>query len=226
MLRPRLTADPPGSGAPSSSARPGRGSPCPIAPLQPRPVRAGPSAARPPRRPPLPPPRGILDAVRAATAGARPTEDEDEEEGDALEACPIGCVTEIPGAEADDGGLAAFDAALAAAPPGALVVVDFYKTACGACRYVAPGFVKLCKQAGRVGGGGDGSGNEADVIFLKHNILDEEGGRTGLAVREGVRAVPTFCFYRGGERLDESFPTRDRAVVAAAINRLVGREVL
>ena len=44
------------------------------------------------------------------------------------------------------------------------VVVDFYKTACGSCRYIQPGFVKLCRasEAGR-----------AAVVFLKHNIFDE-----------------------------------------------------
>jgi thiol-disulfide isomerase/thioredoxin len=30
-------------------------------------------------------------------------------------------------------------AALAEAGPDALVVVDFYKTACGACKYIQPG---------------------------------------------------------------------------------------
>ena len=61
---------------------------------------------------------------------------------------------------------AEFDAALAAAGPAALVVVDFNKPSCGACRYIAPGFVKLCKAAGQ---GGDG----ADVVFLKHDVMDE-----------------------------------------------------
>ena len=36
-----------------------------------------------------------------------------------------------------------------------LVVVDFYKTACGACKYIMPGFVRLCKQWG--------SDHESDV---------------------------------------------------------------
>ena len=44
------------------------------------------------------------------------------------------------------------------------VVVDFYKTACGSCRYIQPGFVKLC-QASEAG--------KAAVVFLKHNIFDE-----------------------------------------------------
>lgn len=51
------------------------------------------------------------------------------------------------------------------APPGALVVVDFYKTSCGACRYIAPGFVKMCKASG--------SGQTRAVTFLKHNVIDQ-----------------------------------------------------
>jgi thiol-disulfide isomerase/thioredoxin len=39
--------------------------------------------------------------------------------------------------------------------PSTLVVVDFYKTACGACKYIMPGFVRLCKQWS--------SDNESDV---------------------------------------------------------------
>jgi len=211
-------------------ARPGRLEPA-ACDFQPGPTAAS-SHARPAllrrRRPALHStvPRGILDSFRAATASsAKAEKDDDEEEGDALGACPLDCVMEIQGAEGD--GVSAFDAALAAAGPTALVVVDFYKTACGACRYIAPGFVKLCKKAGKMDGdgGANDDGEQPDIVFLKHNVLDEEGGRSELAVREGVRAVPTFYFYRGGEKL-ESFPTRDRAVVAAAVNRLVGREVL
>jgi len=195
-------------------------------PQPPLPARGGAASGRRAPRPRLfaPPPRGILDAFRASQpstssnlGGSAEAEEAGGSDGDLLGACPIECVIELVGAEGD--GVAAFDEALAAAHPTALVVVDFYKTACGACRYVAPGFVKLCKKAGKDGG------DQPDVVFLKHNVLDEDGGRSELAVREGVRAVPTFVFYRGGAKL-EAFPTRDRAVIAAAVNRLVGREVL
>ena len=46
----------------------------------------------------------------------------------------------------------------------AQVVVDFYKTACGSCRYIQPGFVKLCRAS---------EAGHAAVVFLKHNIFDE-----------------------------------------------------
>lgn len=43
----------------------------------------------------------------------------------------------------------------------ALVVVDFFKTACGSCRYIEKGFTKLCKGAGNT---------DVSVLFLKHNV--------------------------------------------------------
>ena len=62
-------------------------------------------------------------------------------------------------------------------------------------------------------------------MFLKHNVLDDEDGRTELADAEAVRAVPTFALYRGGERV-ATLSTRDRAAVAAAINEASGFEWL
>ena len=50
------------------------------------------------------------------------------------------------------------------AHPKSLVVLDYYRTACGACKYILPGFVKLCKRSGA---------HDAPVIFLKHNVIDE-----------------------------------------------------
>lgn len=42
-----------------------------------------------------------------------------------------------------------------------LVVVDFFRTSCGSCRYIEQGFAKLCKKSGS---------HDAPVIFLKHNV--------------------------------------------------------
>jgi len=47
--------------------------------------------------------------------------------------------------------------------PRAHSVVDFYKTSCGACRYIQPGFLKLCRA----------SAEDPTVKFLKHNCMDE-----------------------------------------------------
>ena len=57
-----------------------------------------------------------------------------------------------------------FDSILTSADPNTLVVVDFYRTACGSCKYISAGFLKLCK--------GSHEGH-APVEFLKHNVFDE-----------------------------------------------------
>ena len=56
-------------------------------------------------------------------------------------------------------------------------MVDFYKTSCGACKYLLPGFMKLCKAAY------DRDVHPA-VVFLKHNVFDDyEEEKTDLARR-------------------------------------------
>ncbi|KAK2995607.1 hypothetical protein RJ640_020243 [Escallonia rubra] len=90
-----------------------------------------------------------------------------------------------------------------------LVVVDFYRTACGSCKYIEQGFAKLCK------GSGD---QEAPVIFLKHNVIDEYDDQSEVAERLRIRAVPLFHFYKDGVLL-EAFPTRDKERITAAIRK-------
>lgn len=69
--------------------------------------------------------------------------------------CPIECVREISK-------LSELEHVIEdSKSSGALVVVDFFRTSCGSCRYIERGFQKLCK------GAGDG---EASVVFLKHNV--------------------------------------------------------
>ena len=57
------------------------------------------------------------------------------------------------------------------------MVVDFYKTSCGACKYLLPGFTKICKTA-------YDKDVHPDIVFLKHNVFDdEEEEKTDLARR-------------------------------------------
>ncbi|GER51181.1 thioredoxin [Striga asiatica] len=115
--------------------------------------------------------------------------------------CPIDCVREFKTDEEFFGILEK------AKEMNALVVVDFYKTSCGSCRYIEQGFVKLCKGAGD---------QEAPVIFLKHNVLDEYDERSEVAERLRIRTVPLFHFYKNGFLL-EAFPTRDKKRILEAI---------
>eukprot|EP01025_Chloroclados_australasicus_P030536 TRINITY_DN3064_c0_g1_i3.p1 TRINITY_DN3064_c0_g1~~TRINITY_DN3064_c0_g1_i3.p1 ORF type:complete len:267 (+),score=27.92 TRINITY_DN3064_c0_g1_i3:111-911(+) len=119
------------------------------------------------------------------------------------ETCPAECVTEV--FTKDEMKHALLDA------KDSLVIVDFYKTACGACKYIQSGFVKLCKAAY--------SGEEPQVVFLKHNVFDdEEEETTELAKLLDIKNVPLFQFYRRGKML-EQFATRDKKRIGEAINK-------
>lgn len=92
--------------------------------------------------------------INRESAVAKEEEEEDDEEDD-TELCPVECVREFKSRSE-------FDEILRHAKrQKALVVVDFFKTACGSCRYIETGFVKLCKGAGNT---------DVSVIFLKHNV--------------------------------------------------------
>lgn len=75
------------------------------------------------------------------------------EEDDDL--CPVECVREF---KTDEEFCRILDKAK---ETGSLVVVDFFRTSCGSCKYIEQGFAKLCKKSGD---------QEAPVIFLKHNV--------------------------------------------------------
>ncbi|PIN16442.1 Thioredoxin [Handroanthus impetiginosus] len=117
------------------------------------------------------------------------------------ELCPVDCVKEFKTDEE-------FSRILEKAKEvNALVVVDFYRTSCGSCKYIEHGFIKLCKGAGDQG---------TPVIFLKHNVLDEYDEQSEVAERLRIRTVPLFHFYKNGVLL-EAFPTRDKERILEAI---------
>lgn len=81
------------------------------------------------------------------------------------ELCPVDCVREF---QTDEEFLMILEKAK---EKNALVVVDFYRTSCGSCKYIEQGFAKLCK------GSGD---KDAPVIFLKHNVSVSTDGKDSL----------------------------------------------
>ncbi|KAF8030537.1 hypothetical protein BT93_E2848 [Corymbia citriodora subsp. variegata] len=123
----------------------------------------------------------------------------DEDEDDDL--CPVDCVREFKTDEEF------FRILEKAKETNALVVVDFYRTSCGSCKYIEQGFAKLCKGAGD---------QEASVTFLKHNVIDEYDEQSEVAERLRIKAVPLFHFYKNGVLL-EAFPTRDKERITEAI---------
>lgn len=119
------------------------------------------------------------------------------------ELCPVECVKEF---KTDEEFLRILEKAK---ETKSLVVVDFYRTACGSCKYIEQIFTKLCK------GSGD---EEAEVVFLKHNVIDEYDEQSEVAERLKIRVVPLFHFYKDGVLL-EAFPTRDKQKIIGAIQK-------
>ncbi|KAK7310855.1 hypothetical protein RJT34_08616 [Clitoria ternatea] len=133
--------------------------------------------------------------IRVADEYQEGLSDEDED------LCPVECVREFT---TDEEFCRILDKAK---ETGSLVVVDFFRTSCGSCKYIEQGFAKLCKKSGD---------HEAPVIFLKHNVMDEYDEQSEVAERLRIRAVPLFHFYKDGVLL-EAFPTRDKDRIVAAI---------
>lgn len=132
-----------------------------------------------------------------AVVDENPAELSDEDD----DLCPVDCVREF---KTDEEFLRILEKAK---ETDSLVVVDFYRTSCGSCKYIEQGFAKLCK------GSGD---QEAAVTFLKHNVIDEYDEQSEVAERLRIKTVPLFHFYKKGV-LVESFPTRDKERILGAI---------
>jgi len=68
-----------------------------------------------------------------------------------------------------------------------LVAVDFFAEWCGPCKKIAPDVVKLAeKYAG-------------SVVFIKVDVDEAEK----LAERQAITAMPTFQFFKNGEKILE-----------------------
>lgn len=95
------------------------------------------------------------NAVRLSKVKVTANENLEELSDEDDELCPVECVREFKTDEEF------FKILEKAKRNNSLVVVDFYRTSCGSCKYIEQGFVKLCKGSGDQEGG---------VIFLKHNV--------------------------------------------------------
>ncbi|GMI55603.1 hypothetical protein TeGR_g11790 [Tetraparma gracilis] len=76
-----------------------------------------------------------------------------------------------------------------------LVVVDFTATWCGPCQMIGPKFAAMADEF-------------PDVQFVKVDV--DENDETAAAC--GIEAMPTFHYYKGGQKVDE--------LVGADINAL------
>jgi len=92
-----------------------------------------------------------------------------------------------------------FDAAVASAD--SLVIVDYSTTWCGPCKVIAPKFDELSDQY-------------SSAKFLKV-VGDSSPEASQLMKREGVRSVPSFHYFVGGEKVDVVNGANAEAIEAA-----------
>ena len=95
-----------------------------------------------------------------------------------------------------------FDQLLAQGKP---MVVDFWATWCGPCRRVAPIIDELAEQY-------------ADSVIIGKVDVDEN---EQLAIRFGVRNIPTILFFRGGEVVDKQIGAAPKPVFEEKIKTLL-----
>ncbi|KAI5813353.1 putative thioredoxin [Pyronema omphalodes] len=90
---------------------------------------------------------------------------------------------------------------------GKLIVLDCFATWCGPCRLIAPKITAFSEEY-------------PHVDFYKLDVDKVADVASDL----GVRAMPTFYFYKGGEKIDEVVGA-DSAAIKAKINQYASANV-
>lgn len=95
-----------------------------------------------------------------------------------------------------------FDQLLAEGKP---MVVDFWATWCGPCKKIGPYIEELAEQY-------------ADKVIIGKVDVDENDQ---LAIRFGIRNIPTILFFRNGEVADKQIGAAPKAALEAKIQSLL-----
>ena len=95
-----------------------------------------------------------------------------------------------------------FDQLLAEGKP---MVVDFWATWCGPCKKIGPYIEELAEQY-------------ANQVIIGKVDVDENDH---LAIRFGIRNIPTILFFRNGEVADKQIGAAPKAALEAKIQSLL-----
>ena len=84
------------------------------------------------------------------------------------------------------------------------MLVYFYLSSCGVCKYVLPAVEDACKQLGACGTGGrleDGAPGPR-VVIAKHSLRDERDDASDLGRLYRIKTAPSFAIFQGATLLD------------------------
>ena len=85
------------------------------------------------------------------------------------------------------------------------VMVDFWATWCGPCRMVAPIVEQLAKEY------------EGKAVIAKCNVEEAEQA----AIDYGIRNIPTFLFFKGGEVVDKLVGSVTKESIEEKLSKLI-----
>ncbi len=86
-----------------------------------------------------------------------------------------------------------------------VALVDFWAPWCGPCRMIAPVIEELAEEF------------DGKAKICKVNTEDEQD----LAIKHGIRSIPTILFYKNGEIVDQMVGATSKNVLADKLNSLL-----